>query len=387
MSNAGNAAAGAAQDATASRARLIWVDMARGACVLAVVLLHVEMFAVNPMVGDLGQRPGLHVFLFLEQALLTQLRMPLLLFLSGWLAASKMNAGLGNRRTREFIAANLYLFALWTILFAALEVLVAPGPDRVLVSWHETPLSLVEGLLYPGFGPMWFVWLLGVSGLVLAATRSWPRWVVVLGLTGIGYLALALSGDVAGAPRAVFFALGVYVGPRLFSVLRRPLLLWALVAVTTVGAGALTLVSLQVGYLGSVALGVPVAVSTLAAMKLLSRWGWFAQPLAWVGRRTLGVYILHWPLVGALALETTAHRQWFAWLGSLSPSMTVLTAVYPVLLSVVIALAAIALRAGLTRCRLGWLFALPAPLARRLGPAEAVPAGQPQDQRASSSSR
>lgn len=343
------------------RSRLAWVDMARGACVLAVVLMHVSVFHVDALLGGEAGDVAVRAARVVDESLLAELRMPLLLFISGWLASSKIRAGLGEARTRVAIASNLYLFALWTVIFAALEVLVAPGEQRAFVSYSETLPLLVQHLLYPSFGPLWFVWVLGVGTFALALMRRWPHWLVVAAFTALGYAALFATGDIAGAPRAVFFALGALVGGRLIAALDRPRVVAAAAVITIVGVPVVAAFPHEVTYLGSVALGLPVALACLAFMRLLSRWSVLRVPLAWVGRRTVGVFILHWPLVGALAFIGAAHPLWFSWLHSRPVVL-----VYPFAVTLAIAAVCIALQSLAERCGLRWLFFLPTRLRRRI---------------------
>ena len=54
----------------------------------------------------------------------------------------------------------------------------------------------------------------------------------------------------------------------------------------------------------------------LALSKALARWSACRIPAVWVGRRTLAIYLLHWPVIGALVLLAAGHADLLtAWEG------------------------------------------------------------------------
>lgn len=328
---------------------------------LAVVVLHVSVFHLDPLLADVAGDPLVRGARVVDESLLAELRMPLLLFISGWLASSKIRSGLGSARTRVAIASNLYLFVLWSLIFAAMEVLIAPGAERMFVSDSETVPQLAGHLLYPGFGPLWFVWVLALATYVLALLRHWPNWLVIALFTVAGYAVLFATDEIAGAPRAVFFALGAIAGGKVIEALDRPRVVAAAAVVTILGVPVVAAFPHQVTYLGSVALALPVALAGLAFMRWCSRWALVRVPLEWVGRRTVGVYILHWPLVGALALAGAAAPQRFAWLHAEPVALA-----YPFVMAALIAAVSIGLHMLAERAGMRWLFALPTRLRRRV---------------------
>lgn len=78
-------------------ARIPYVDVARGFCVVAVVLTHVGTYHYEPVVTTEGS-PWAVTWAEINDALRLA-RMPLLLMLSGWLAANKIKQGFGFIRT------------------------------------------------------------------------------------------------------------------------------------------------------------------------------------------------------------------------------------------------------------------------------------------------
>lgn len=346
------------------RPRLPYLDVARGLCVLAVVLVHVGYFHVFPLAGDPAGRPLLKTWEVFNSEMLSEVRMPLLLLVSGWLAGSKIRAGLGSSKTRWAVLGNVHLVIVWTILYALVERLVAPGPALTATSAAESVPAVLREIVHPTFGPLWFVHLLAITTVFLCLTRRLPPALVLGALLLVGWAVSWRTGDPAGLPRAVFFAVGFFIGPKVPTLIgSRRVLLGAGVATVVLGAAA-ALLSPPLRYPVEVAACIPVCVLVLA----LAAWATRTRalhlvttPLAWVGRRTLGVYVLHWPLIGLLTVFGATHRADFAVLRR----STLVDVVYPVALTVLIAAACVLAEAGLRRARLSILFE-PPPVLRRL---------------------
>lgn len=331
--------------------------MARGFCVIAVVLLHVGLFHVFPLSPDDHGRPLARIWVVLNTAILADLRMPLLLLLSGYLARTKIRQGLSAARTRLAILTNAHIYLVWTLVFFALGVLHYPAVVTTpLRSWRELGWSL----LYPQVGPLWFVYVLVISIAVLAATRRLPAPVVLLGFVAVGWAIIAAGGGEAGLPRAVFFAVGALFGEQLIALTTS----WLASLLALAGYGILVVlaerVSPVIAYPLDLVGGVCAAVAFLALAQVVARWRVLRVPGAWIGRRTLGVYVLHWPLVAALT-----------WVGLRYPdvlrpllSHQVVEVAYPILITAVVIALCLLLDRALRAVGLGVLFEPPAPLRR-----------------------
>lgn len=349
--------------ATAPKERMAWVDMARGFCVVAVVLVHVGIFHAFPLAGPADGRPLLKSWVVLNSAVLAELRMPLLLFVSGWLASSKIRAGLGSGRTRLAVLTNVHIYVVWSLVYVALELVLAPGGALQVFSDVTGGGSFVRELLYPQFGPLWFVWVLAVSIVLLAALRTVPPVFVVLGLVAVGWAVERLTGTPVGLPRVVFFAAGVYLAPHIQALLgSRRVLGIAGVAGLVFGA-AMAFLPEPLQYPASVLACVPLSLLFLAVARLLCRWAPIRVPFAWIGRRTLGVYVIHWPLVGLLVLWGVGHQAVVARL----EGNDVLAVLYPLAITAIIVAACLGLESLLKRVGLGVLFEPPRKLADAVG--------------------
>lgn len=338
------------QGVTPPPARLAWIDMARGFCVIAVVLLHVGLFHVAPLAPDPHGRPLSRAWVLFNEAVLADLRMPLLLLLSGYLARTKVREGLSYVRTRVAILNNLHLYVVWTLVFFALGVLFYPSLGSRFTGWSIP--GLLASLLYPQTGPLWFVYVLFVSLAVLAAARRVPTPVVLLGFFAVGWAAIALTHESAGLPRAIFYAFGALLGERLVRLADSRVA--ALVSLVAYGGlmAAIEKVDPAYSYPVIVLAGLCAAVAFMAISKVLARVRFLREPGAWIGRRTLGVYVLHWPLVALLTWVGTRRPEWFRpMLGS-----QVVDVAYPILVTAAIVLLSIALERVLRSVGLGDLF-------------------------------
>lgn len=345
----------------APSSRLAWIDMARGFCVVAVVLLHVGLFHVFPLAPDSHGRPLARAWVLFNTAVLADLRMPLLLLLSGYLARTKIREGLSYARTRIAIATNLHLYLVWTLVFFALGVLFYPSVDPPPYE-GRSPVGLVVSLLHPQTGPLWFVYVLFVSLAVLAATRRLPVPLVLAGFLAVGWIVVALTHDTAGLPRAIFYATGALLGERLIALTDSHLV--TVLALLTYGGlmAGIENVDPARTYPVIVLAGLCAAVAFLAIAKILARVSFLRVPGAWIGRRTLGVYVLHWPFVAALTWLGMAHPDWFRpWLQSQAADV-----VYPVVATALVIVLCMATEKLLKAVGLGVLFDPPESVKRRL---------------------
>ncbi|GMA39305.1 hypothetical protein GCM10025883_13500 [Mobilicoccus caccae] len=277
--------------------------------------------------------------------------MPLLLLLSGYLARSKIRAGLQAARTRLAIVTNLHIYVVWTLIFFALGVLFYPNHGVApFDTFSVTGLGL--SLLYPRIGPLWFVYVLFVSIAALALTRRMHPAAVLAGFFAVGWAIMTVTGEAAGLPRAVFFAAGALVGEALVELTDSRLA----TVLALVGYGALTAVTQHMtpafAYPLTVLAGLCAAVAFLAIAKVVSRLRVLREPGAWVGRRTLGIYVLHWPLVALLTWVGVDRTELFdPWIDS-----QIIEVLYPIAVTAVIILLCLGLEALLKRVGLGVLF-------------------------------
>src|SRR5690606_12115747 len=161
---------------TSTKARLEWVDIAKGISILLVVIWH-----ANPL---LEQYPEIQRI----NSSLSFLRMPLFFFLSG-LFLSKFNSAslktFFNRRVHNL----LYLFVVWGIVIIFFR--------ETLPYYLETnKISIINPLKFFIFPPpvFWFLYCLGLSSFVIWSVRKFNKKIVFVSFI-ICYLVGALNTD------------------------------------------------------------------------------------------------------------------------------------------------------------------------------------------------
>ncbi|WP_327011193.1 acyltransferase family protein [Dactylosporangium sp. NBC_01737] len=318
------------------QAREPWADVAKGACIMLVVLWHVitknflqvDWHLPVPLPGAWG--------LLGEQLL--PLRMPLFFAISGMFAVGAVGRSwrvIGRSKVAKFG----YLYAVWLLIHTLVLALVpdfdtarAAGPLQLLEQLTITPSNL------------WYLLALAVYFTVAKAARRLPA-TLVLGV------ALALSVVVAAGlldtpgnrgglyQNLVFFLAGVRLRPAVEGLAHAAS--WRRLALLG-GGYALGLVVLRLlpgtGPLVSV---VAVAFGVTAAA-LAARSATVARVLGDIGRRTLPIYVLHMPVLAI------CHAVLIGPMDRADPPMQLLLAVAePVLLTVMVTWFCLALERSL----------------------------------------
>lgn len=281
--------------------RLAWADVAKGACIVLVVLWHVIMkhylqidwHLSSPLPGAWGA----------ASELLLPLRMPLFFAISGFFGAAAVGRPwrvLGRTRVAKF----LYLYALWLCVHT---VLLAFVPDFGTERAGSVAQFLAQLTITPS--NLWYLQALALYFVVAKLARRVPPLVMLAAAFLVSATAAAelvpTPGDRGGLyQNLVFFLAGVY-GRQIieqvaataswvrFVAVGVPYLA-VLVVVEHVGArtwfGLWPALSFVAVYLGVV----------LAS--LVTRWSRLTDALTAIGRRTLPIYVMHMPLLALLHL-------------------------------------------------------------------------------------
>jgi len=333
-----------------ARERLLWVDVAKGLCILLVVLHHavVKDLAVQ---APPALAPVADAWAAVTMAL-KPVRMPLFFVLSGLVAAGAVTRPWSQARRR--VLSPYYLYVVWLVLqgaFFSVERLLPMNRTQDLAEFAADLVWASTGL--------WFLYALAVYFALARLLSRFPRERVLLVAAAVS----ALSGMVPTEAwnrtsvlfHFTFFALGALapdlvrrVADRAVGLLPRLALVYLALVVL------LPLVHLPrtVDLLVASVVGVPLGIGL--CVRLAHRPA--AGRLAWIGRRTLPIYVLHAPLL-ALALHlpdplrvSPLGRGYLGWLEA---------AAYPVVLAALAVAAALSLHAGLQRAGASALFALP----------------------------
>ncbi len=337
----------------AAGGRLAWADVAKGGCIVLVLLWHVIMKdylqidwrLAMPVPGAWGA--------FGE--LLLPMRMPLFFTISGMFAAAAVHRP-WRAVARSRVAKFLYLYALWLLIHTAV---LAFAPDFPTDRASSVGQLLAQLTITPS--NLWYLYALALYFVLAKALRR-VHPAVLLGAAGT-LAAVAATGllDTPGNrgglyQNLVFFLAGLHLRPY---VLR-----WAqagtgrrlLLAAAAYGVGSAVLLATDVGRLP----GVAVLVSTVAVLfgiagaVRLTRWPVVAEPLAALGRHTLPIYVIHMPVLALLHLliaDRVADLD--------EPARLALAFGFPFSLTVAVLALSLGVHRTLLAARAWWLFDLP----------------------------
>lgn len=331
-----------------ARSRVLWPDLAKGFCILLVVLHHtITKHYVDLVPADVDWIADAWVGV---SQFLKPIRMPLFFVISGLFASSSLLRpwrGVARR-----VIGPYYLYAVWLVVLAAVFAV-----ERTLPMNRTQDLGELATDLVLASTAMWFLYALAVYFLLAKILLPLPVGWVLVPAAALTASASALPFDevnrVSVLVHFTYFLVGARCPELVWSLARAPrrLLLPALGLAYLALAGILTLTGAPSGVrlLLLSAVGVPAG---LVAAVVLSRSG-VAQPLSWVGRRTLPIYVLHVPVLAVLHHSPVS-------LESASGSTAMLLAiVYPVAAAGGIAAVCLLLHRGLVEAGCGALFALP----------------------------
>lgn len=352
-------------DRTSAPARLAWPDLAKGLCILLVVLHHVTRYAVDHLPPELDLVG--EVWFGLTTAL-KPIRMPLFFLVSGLFAARAIARPWADHRKR--LVGGGYLYVVWLLVYwVVYSYETTLGANRT-----QGPADFVGELLWAATS-MWFLYALVAYFVVAKLARRLPPLAVLAVATTIS---VTLSGwGIHEANRfsvlfhLTFFLVGAYYPRLVHATARSGWSLRTLLAAYVVGSLLLVWADppRSVEILALSLVGVPLGV--LAAVRLADVRA-VSRPLTWLGRRTLPVYVLHMAVLAVLVhLPRPA-------LTDPSTVALVALALSPLVVSVVVVAASLGLHAVLVRTGGGLLFNAPSVLTTGRAPVTpAAPAQAP----------
>ena len=267
----------------AAAARLAWVDVAKGVCIILVVLMHATL-GVEKATGQ-----SLSLNLFVEWA--RPFRMPDFFLISGLFLAARI-----DRPWRSYLDTKVVHFAYFYVLWLTIQfALKAPA----MVTDHGAVATLKDYVMsfFVPFGTLWFIYLLAVFFVVSKLLRPVPHW-LVLGGAALLHMAAPHSGVFIVdefTSRFVFFYSGYALAPHVFAFADRlrtvaaaplaiGLLAWA--AFNTAGVVSGAAFSVGVDLLFSY-----VGIAAVIAFSVLVTATWFGRALAYSGANSIAVYL------------------------------------------------------------------------------------------------
>jgi uncharacterized membrane protein YcfT len=343
--------------ASTAKGRESWVDLAKGLSILLVVLLHAQTALASG--GWTGS-----AWATVMDALST-LRMPTFFLISGFFARRSFTAPASDFRVRK-IWTFIWVFALWSLVYVSpLEILGHLRGDQGLLDKADRWLDetyMIDGVL-------WYLVALPVFFLCARLLRRVPVRVQITGAAALSFLASSSLIDTGQwgfgrmAANFFYFLAGCYFSASIRSAAVRAGwliafglgLAWIGLSVVVYAKPWPALATGFLPHLGQAILPLLAVPFVLTTAPLIARWRW-SQPLTWLGRNTLPVYVMHMAPISVIALVMQrAH---------VLSADSWLTGVLPILLMVVATAASLAVSPLLSRWA-PWSFALPPALVRR----------------------
>lgn len=333
----------------AAPTRLRWVDVAKGACIVLVVVHHVVTKQYDAVVPTaLG--PVADAWSGLSHGL-KPVRMPLFFVLSGFFASAAVSRP-WSRDVLRRAAAPAYLYVVWLALLAGVFAVERELPMNRTQDLGDFALDLV----FASTG-LWFLYALAVYFVVarLAARvpTAWLVGVAAAVAAGASLLPIDEANRISVIVHFVHFIVGVRCPDLLRRIAADPRPLTGPLTAAFVGAAVVmnllgAPLSVEIVLLSVV--GVPWGLRlAAAAARLPPR----IAVLSWVGRRTLPVYVLHMPVLAVV------HHLGPDVLPGETAAATVLALGYPLLVSALIVAGCLGVHAVLVRVGLRALFELP----------------------------
>jgi uncharacterized membrane protein YcfT len=278
--------------------RILWIDYAKGLCIILVVMMHSTLGVGEAMHGT----GALHEVV----AFARPFRMPDFFLISGLFLAKVIDRDWGTYVDRK-VVHFAWFYLLWVGIQFAFK-----APAAMLHGDTAALMPFAMAMIEP-FGTLWFIYMLPVFFVVTKALRgvSAP---VLLGVAAALEIAPIHTGwtvvdEFAG--RWVYFLVGYLFAARIFAhadaAMRRPALaaaglaLWALangwaVATTSPVAAFATVSDLPVA---SLAFGLAGALAIVTFSALLARFG-VARVVAGCGHNSLAIYLAFFLPMAAL---------------------------------------------------------------------------------------
>jgi uncharacterized membrane protein YcfT len=327
--------------------RLDWLDFARGASILLVVMFHASI--------TLEEQGSVSPLYWFSNNFFGPIRMPVFFLISGFLARSVIQRGWRDLLSQR-LALLAYVFTVWTVIHFGFDALVTPGDDaglaRLLTSIHS-PSSV-----------LWFIWALAFYVVVAKAGASTNAAAV---MTASVLLSIVVHSGLVEFESYVhanvfkfmpFFLFGAWysssvIRSELFG--RRPYVVLSSIAYAVLfivvyeELAPLGLIGPMSFLLGILGINFGICASVVACRSAALS----AVPLH-LGRNTLAIYVAHYPIVQVLALAPL-----------LTDGAVWLEQVWAVpVVAAVATMLSLLLKAAADRFGAGWLYEPPT-LARR----------------------
>ncbi|WP_070151540.1 acyltransferase family protein [Sphingobium phenoxybenzoativorans] len=323
--------------------RLSWVDLAKGMAVFLVVMHHSSIYERS--IFSLGMDNDL-IWSKVE-LVFYNIRMPLFFLISGFLASGIASRGKDQLKLRSALPLT-YAYLLWSLILMQ----IAPNwPDEGIgqaIGWR--PIADIA----MGSTLAWYLWAIVLSFLLAWLMRRLPVPVALILSILLGVFLEThdhvLGGRFPTLGRLLpFYMIGIRCPEMVLTIVRRRKSRAIIVVLFAYIMLHRYFTSIWADYARDL-LGLVIGLMTAAwAAKISPR---LSAAIGWLGRRTLPVYVMHFPIVAILGGASVRA------LGSLSTAHPLAIVYTPALAAITVALC-LAIHIGLLRMRCGWLFTMP----------------------------
>jgi threonine dehydratase len=345
--------------------RETWPDVAKGVCIVLVVLWHVVTKHYQRVEWDTSISWSAAWGTLGEQLL--PLRMPLFFTISGLFAVGAV-ARPWPVLLRTRVAGFFYLYALWLLIHTAV-MWSTPTFDTARA---RSAGALIDQLTISPTN-LWYLFALALYFAVARATRRVPTaWLLTAALVLSAAAAADLLPVVSNRGQVyqnlLFFLAGLRLRPTIQTYASTASVRRLVAAGAAYAAALLAMASAGAqrwpGVWPAVSV-LAVAFGIAAAVMIARHLTRAARALSGLGTRTLPVYVMHLPLLAVV------DRVLRGPLDVLEPRTALVAALEPVALTALLIVVCLLLERVLRRRGTGWLFAMPG--SRR--PTAVVPAG------------
>lgn len=233
-------------------------------------------------------------------------RLPMLFAVSGILASGAIQQGWGSAKPRRMIAKGLWLYLVWQLIYTGLGV---AGVDMWSPNAAKDPLGALWQIVAPT-NVLWYLLAIAVWTTVFTLLRGVLVWVQLVLAGFVSCLSAITPGNPAVDHYLDIMMYGVFFG---IGVLGKPLIMrwvtdspfltfWIAVSLSILGERFADTTSGPASGAGVVVWNGASALVLLCACRVLSRVPYLTGGIAWIGRRTLPVYVLHFPIIALIAL-------------------------------------------------------------------------------------
>src|SRR3982751_5913023 len=140
--------------------RVVWVDYAKGICIVMVVMMH-SVLGVEAAAGQTG-------FMHLLVAFAKPFRMPDFFLISGLFLSVVI-----DRDWRTYLDRKVVHFAYFYVLWVTIQFGFKASSFAHETSWGHTGYLYLESFIEP-FGTLWFIYLLPIFFVVTKLSLRIP---------------------------------------------------------------------------------------------------------------------------------------------------------------------------------------------------------------------